>query len=226
MSEEKRSVKRILLLGATGRIGKHTLGYALSKGYEVVALVRSPEKITVSASNLKVVKGTPENPDDLMRAIDGCDAVVSALGVQRASEAPWAKSLSSPMFLTTSIGNCLAAMQAKGLRRIVVLTGIGTGDSFPYAPAFMRFLIRATRLRELKKDFDGEEALLQKSDMDWTSVRAVGLTLGKATKKLIVSYDNHPKPSASISRKHVAHFLVNCLQDEDYFQKAPVISER
>jgi nucleoside-diphosphate-sugar epimerase len=161
MSGENKPIKRILLLRATGRTGKHILEYALSQGYEVAALVRSLEKISLTSKRLKVVKGTPENQDDVTWAIEGCDAVVSALGVRRSSEAPWAKSLSSPMFLTNSIGNCLEAMKIKGMRHIIVLTGIGTGDSFSYAPAFMRFLIRATRLGGLKKDFDGEEALFQ-----------------------------------------------------------------
>mgnify|MGYP000574933134 CR=1 FL=1 len=47
---------KILVLGATGRTGKHITEYALTKGYQVNCLVRTPDKIA-AASNLKVFKG-------------------------------------------------------------------------------------------------------------------------------------------------------------------------
>jgi putative NADH-flavin reductase len=40
---------RIALFGATGATGAHFLKLALEKDHEVVALVRSPEKITIKS---------------------------------------------------------------------------------------------------------------------------------------------------------------------------------
>ena len=42
---------RIALFGATGATGAHFLRLALEKDHEVVALVRSPEKIKIESKN-------------------------------------------------------------------------------------------------------------------------------------------------------------------------------
>ena len=44
---------RIALFGATGATGAHFLKLALEKDHEVVALVRSPEKITIQSKNIR-----------------------------------------------------------------------------------------------------------------------------------------------------------------------------
>ena len=49
---------KILLLGATGRTGKHILNYALSLGYEVHCIVRYPEKLDTQ-NGLTIFKGNP-----------------------------------------------------------------------------------------------------------------------------------------------------------------------
>ena len=65
-----QGIKRILLLGATGRTGRHVLDYALKQGLEVSALVRSPDRIAVHSDRLGVRMGSPLNPSDVAEAID------------------------------------------------------------------------------------------------------------------------------------------------------------
>ena len=64
---ESSSQIKILILGATGRTGKHALVVALQKGYLVNVLVRDASKIK-PASNLSVFVGNTTNKDDLMQA--------------------------------------------------------------------------------------------------------------------------------------------------------------
>ena len=70
---------KILILGATGRTGKHAIPLALARGYRVVALVRNPAKISVKSEGLTIVKGLPTDIDDVRKAMKGCDAVLSLL---------------------------------------------------------------------------------------------------------------------------------------------------
>src|SRR5215472_13030251 len=121
---------KLLALGATGRTGRWVLEYALGAGDDVVALARTPEKILARSPKLSVVRGTPENADDGLPAIRGCEAVISTLDNSRASDLPWARPVSPPMLMTGSIRNALAAMRRSGARRIVVLSALGVGDSF------------------------------------------------------------------------------------------------
>src|ERR1700730_6242495 len=57
-----QGIKRILLLGATGRTGRHVLAYALRQGFEVSALVRSPDRVAEHSERLTVRMGAPLNP--------------------------------------------------------------------------------------------------------------------------------------------------------------------
>ena len=70
---------KIVLFGATGAVGGHFLKKALDAGHEVIALVRSPEKLS-EQPNLKLAKGDVTNTSEVQRVIDRADVVVSCLG--------------------------------------------------------------------------------------------------------------------------------------------------
>jgi len=70
---------KIALFGATGAVGGHFLKKVLDAGHEVIALVRSPEKLS-EQPNLKLAKGDVTNTSEVQRLIDRADVVVSCLG--------------------------------------------------------------------------------------------------------------------------------------------------
>ena len=45
---------KIVIFGATGRVGSNLLRLALDKGHEVLAIARHPENIKVKHDNLQV----------------------------------------------------------------------------------------------------------------------------------------------------------------------------
>jgi putative NADH-flavin reductase len=69
----------ILVLGASGRTGAQVVDYALSRGHNVVALLRNSSRIAERAG-LTIVDGTPANVTDLAAAIQGSGAMIWALG--------------------------------------------------------------------------------------------------------------------------------------------------
>lgn len=217
---------KLLVLGATGRTGRWILEYALDAGHDVVALVRSPHKIVAPSRKLRVVRGTPENANDVLAALNDREAVVSTLNNNRTSDLPWARPVSPPMLMTRSIANAVDAMRATGARRIVVLSAVGVGDSFAYAPAITRLLIRRTNLRIVFEDHAAQEAVLRESGLDWTCVRPAILTNARSLGKIVVSYGGQPKAGMTMGRAHVARFMVDILDEPAFFGKAPVISDR
>lgn len=74
----------ILLLGGTGRTGRHVLEASTSRGAHVRAIVRSASKLpeTLDASRVEVIEASLLDLTDaeLERHVRGCDAVVSCLG--------------------------------------------------------------------------------------------------------------------------------------------------
>ncbi len=218
-------MKRILLYGATGRTGGLILAYALQKGYAVTALVRNPEKLTVQSDRLTVVRGLPTRLEDVRRAMPGCDAVLSTLSALSESEAFSFKKIPAPHTLETTMRNTLAVMGELGIRRVVTLSSIGAGDSLPYAPWYMRGMIKLTNFKITFADHDGQETLLRQSKLDWTIARPVALNDNEELGKLVVSYGATPSPF-KMSRRQLAKFMVDCLESDDLVGKAPLLSEK
>ena len=77
LQDSKRS--NILVLGATGPTGQIIVREAQARGYKVTALVRSPKK-AASLEGALIVTGDARDVDALRHALQGQDAVVSALG--------------------------------------------------------------------------------------------------------------------------------------------------
>lgn len=120
--------KRILIVGATGRTGKHAIPFALEKGYHVVALVRNPTKISIKSDELTIIKGLPTDIDDVRKAMKGCDAVLSLLSPLTRGEAISFRKINAPRVLERSITTVLQVMNEYGVNRILILSSVGVGD--------------------------------------------------------------------------------------------------
>lgn len=213
-------MKRILLFGATGRTGQLLLNYALEKGYAVTALVRNPEKIQVRSPHLTVIKGLPTDEGDVRKAITGCDVVISTLSALADKDSMSFKKIIPPHTLERSIQHVIAS----GKRRIITLSSIGAGDSYPLAPWYMRLFIRISNFKIVFADHNRQESLLMQSGMDWTIARPVALNNDMEIKKLVISYGQRPAPF-KMSRRQLAQFMVDCIDDKNMIGKAPILSE-
>ena len=72
---------KILVVGATGRVGGAAVERLLESGFEVRALVRRPEKgERLSSSGAELAVGDATAPDTLGPAVRGCSGIFSALG--------------------------------------------------------------------------------------------------------------------------------------------------
>ncbi len=73
---------KLLIFGATGGTGQALVAQALEQGHVVTAFARDPAKVRTTHNNLRVVKGDILNYDSVEAAINGQDAVLSALGIR------------------------------------------------------------------------------------------------------------------------------------------------
>lgn len=114
---------RIALIGATGMVGSRVLQEALSRGHEVTAVTRDPEKLA-ARPGLSVVKGDAGDPERLAEALKGHDAVVSSLNPG------WTDPKLRENTVKAYEGILTAAKAAKA-RRLLVVGGAGTLDAAP-----------------------------------------------------------------------------------------------
>lgn len=215
----------ILILGATGRTGKHVLAEALRRGHKARVLVRDPSKITVSSPLLQIVEGTPTDTAILSDAMEGCEAILSALNVSRVNDFPWANLRTPKDFLSTVMKNIISAAPGQGIRRLIFTSAWGVAETRKDIPGWFRWFIEKSNIRYPYEDHARQEELVARSSLEWTSVRPAGLINSKKIKKVIVSFNNHPKPRLVISRLNVARFILDILEAGRYVRQRPVISQ-
>jgi putative NADH-flavin reductase len=217
---------RILILGATGRTGKHLLQQALQRSYTVNALVRDKNKTPMLDPHLTIFEGTPLNEEVLGNAMKDCDAVLSALNVSRNSDWPWSGLGSPKDFLSQTMKNIIELAPKHGIDRIIFTSAWGVAETKKDVPAWFRWFINNSNVKYPYADHERQEQLISHSSLRWTSARLAGLTDSKKKKEIIVSLNNRPKPKLTISRSDAARFILDELEQKLYVQKMPVVSSK
>jgi putative NADH-flavin reductase len=208
---------KLLIIGATGPTGKHLVAQALEKSHHVTALVRSPEKLKEVHPNLEIVVGNVLDATTLSRVLQGKDAVLSALGV--------GKTLKANHLMDDFLQALVPAMNSSGVGRLIFLSAFGVGESFSQAN-FLQKLIFKLPLKSIYADKErGERFLKATSKFKWTIVRPVVLTNGPRTGKYKAGEEILMKGLPKISRADVADFMLKELDEKQYLQKCPVLSE-
>lgn len=77
---------KIAIFGATGETGRQLVEQALATGYQVVAYVRNPSKLSTKHENLTIVQGELADQAIIERAVSAADAVISVLGPRGGSK--------------------------------------------------------------------------------------------------------------------------------------------
>lgn len=213
---------RIVILGATGRTGSRLLAQALELGHEVTALVRSPAKLprrlyrpleggSVSPL-LRVVVGRVRDRQALAGAVRGGEAAVSALGGRVRKEG---------RIRTEGTAALVGAMEAAGVRRLIVESAFGAGDSRDRGP-YCRWIRRVVGSEF--EDMEAMEAVVRSSRLDWVLVRPTVLTNGRLTRRYRVAEDLEVGWLPRISRSDVAHFMLAQLTGDRWTGRAPGIT--
>jgi putative NADH-flavin reductase len=204
---------QILILGATGRTGKQLLQQALHKGYTVHALVRDKSRVSLANSRLILFEGTPTDLVALEQAMQGCEAVLSVLNISRASDFPWAGLRTPKDFLSDSMNKVIAVCNNINCERIIVVTAWGVNESKKELPGWFRWVIDHSNVKYPYLDHGVVENLLKASSLDWTIVRPVK-----------VSFNGDPKPGYTISRRNVAKFMLDALENRSFLRQSPTVS--
>jgi len=194
---------KLFVIGATGRTGREIFKQALARGHHVTAFVRSPESITLKNERLTVLKGNAMDENQLFNAMQNHDAVLSALGPRKPFKP---SSLLHDSALATT-----RAMNRSGVKRLLVLSAAA---HFPGIPNRIVSLI----LRNHMRDSRAMEQVVQASGLDWTIARPPRLT-----EEDYATYrsreDAAPKMGFSLSRKAVAAFMLDAIEQQKHFRK-------
>ena len=198
----------LTVLGAAGATGTQLAGQALTAGHHVTALVRSPEKLTITNPSLHVVQGDATDRAAVSHAMKGADAVISTLGAIGPVIAEATRAI-------------VAVAKQEGPQRIVMMSSFAVArDRLTRAN---KLLTRIAMGRQIKDKATGEEAL-RASGLDWTIVYATKLTNGPKTESKVIPETTKVGISHKISRAAAASFLLQAATDGLYNRRAVIIT--
>ncbi len=199
----------ILVVGASKGTGALAVKAALAKGHTVTAFARSPDKLGITDPKLKLFKGDFFDVESVAKAMPGHDAVIVTASVGKISDFK-----NDPTYFSRGTKNVIDAMKRHGLKRLVILSAMGTGESAKLLPWLMQKLLVGWLLKLPFIDHLAQEKLVRESGLEFVIARPGRLTDGPANLKYVKTAKLERVPSA-ISRADVADFLVeSCVQPE------------
>ena len=110
-------------------------------------------------------------------------------------------------------------MNANAVKRMVVLSAMGVGESRKLANFFLNKLVTGFLLEAPFLDHERQEKLVMESGLDWVIARPTRLTNGPARKQSTKTPGLQRVPSA-ISRADVADFMVEACEGPKWVGKA------
>ncbi len=207
---------RVLIIGASKGVGLETTRQALAAGHRVRAFARSADAIRLQDARLDKFRGDALKAADVEAALEGVDAVIQALGVGFSD-------LLRPVRLFSDATRVLIrAMEAKGVKRLIAVTGFGAGDSRE-AIGLLQSVPFSLVFGRAYDDKSEQERLIRRSSLEWTIARPGVLTDGRRTGRAKILADPSQWRNGMIARADVADFLVRQIEDRTYLRQAPVL---
>ncbi len=211
---------KLVILGASGGIGRHLVKRAVARGHNVVAVARSTSTLEVSPL-VQVERGALMDLAFLTRAFEGADAVLSSIGLMLPGLSPFAKA-EVPDLLTAVSPVIAQACKDAGVGRIVAVSAGGVGDSRAMMPGFFKLFIAVTAMRPVYKELEEMERVFAASGLEVCCVRPTGLNDDPATGKVVVP--ERLVGHAQIPRADVAAYMLDAVEAEEMPGFGPVIT--
>ena len=211
---------KVAVFGATGGIGSQIVRFALQKNYQVHAYVRNPDKMDktlVLDERLRVFVGQVNNYEPIKAAMDGCDAVVVALGI---SMKPGHEDTSS----IEAHQNIIAIMRESGIQRLVDWStpSVKSKEDVTSCITTLPGIMAGIFLPKAKKTLLAVSELVTNSGLDWTMVRFMAPKDTPYTGKVKVSFGKN-KLKFAVSRADIAAFMVEQIESTEYLHRMPII---
>lgn len=205
---------KIAVLGAGGRTGGYIVTHLLNRGYSLKILLRNPTNFQPHSPLVKIVKGDAIEEETVHSLLEGCEAVISAVG-QRPHE---------PLVASKATLNILNAMRKLNIMRYISIAGLNVDTPFDKKGVDTRTATQWMKLNfpTFHEDRQKSYSILSTSDMNWTLVRVPFIKFGAEKGNLVVSLEDCP--GKEIAADDIANFVVEQLSDHTYFKKAPFIS--
>jgi uncharacterized protein YbjT (DUF2867 family) len=206
---------KVLVVGATGSIGRLVVEDSIREGYPTRALVRDPDRARRLPAETDIVVGDVTQPDTLSAAVAGIDGIVYTLGSDGAGK------IGAETVDYGGVRNVLIALGAQ-LARIALMTSIGVTNR---AGAYNR----ATKAHDWKRR---SERLVRASGHPYAIVRPGWFDYNQPDELRLVLLQGDSRwagdPSdGAVARRQIAQVLVRSLGSDAAVRKTfELVAER
>lgn len=187
---------KVLVVGATGTLGRQIVRRALDEGHEVRCLVRSAQRAGFLREwGVELVRGNITKPETLPPALEGIDAVIDAATArpsESVKEVDWDGKV-----------NLIKATKAAGVKRFIFIS-ILNSEKFPHVP-----LMNVKRCTE---------KFLAESGLEYTILQPCGFLQGligqyaiPILEKQSIWVMGEAAPIAYMDTQDIARFAVKAL---------------
>ncbi|GAA3872035.1 NAD(P)-dependent oxidoreductase [Celeribacter arenosi] len=217
-------MKRICIIGISGKLGLYMAKHALAQGYEVTGLCRaqSAHKLDHLKGAIILFTGNTDDPDAVARAVAGCDGVLCVL-------VPWGVE----GYATKTAQAVLDTADPDA--RLVFSCGWHISrdgkDRYPlklrvFVALFGKLALWA-RFADLRDQVEATRRIFA-SNRRWTVVRGSNLEEGESEGLPIwARHVGDPVLASNLTRRtDFALFMVHALSDDRLIQEAPAIVGR
>ncbi|MEV1002262.1 NAD(P)H-binding protein [Nonomuraea sp. NPDC050202] len=190
---------KILVIGSTGRTGRHVLAQGVERGHEITAFARRPELLAGSTGLAAVHQGDACDPAAVRAAVRGQDAVIAAVGGSQIAR------------------TLIDAMRESGVRRLVMTSSRSVPATRPRLPVTLAWLF----FRAAYADLARAEGMLQVSGLDWSIARGTMLTGKPGAGRVHIDFEANATGGAmQLSRADYAMALLDTAEDPSLIGKA------
>jgi putative NADH-flavin reductase len=207
---------KILVYGATGKIGRHVVHEALNRGHRVTAISRDPSRVTRTHNSLSAVKGDILDPGSVAVLVAGQDVVViSVRGIVGKSKDPHE---TVAYIGATTVVNTLRAM-GDDAPRLIHVGGSGSLEVKPgvlYADQLPKIILPKKLELEIAAQVLVLDYLRTVSNVGWSyATPAKNFTNGKRTGNFRIGGDQLMEDARGRSRISRADFAVALIDEAE-----------
>lgn len=214
-------MKRVCIIGASGKLGRYMIQHALDRGYEVVGVCRekSVAKLDAFRDRITVIPGDTNDRDVIKRAVAGCDGVLTVL-------VPWGR-----QHYSSGTAQAVLDHAPAGARLIFSCGWHITRDGKDVYPQslkreekLMRFVTRVLPFVDLDDQIEACRRIFA-SNTRWTVVRGSDLEEGESQGLPVWSrHVGDPVLVSNLTRRvDFALFMVAALENNELIHEAPAI---
>ncbi|MBT4741293.1 MAG: NAD(P)H-binding protein [Rhodospirillaceae bacterium] len=207
---------KIAVVGASGQTGPCIIEEALSRGHDLIAICRSPEKMPIADPKVEVRKADAYDAAEVKAALEGADAVVTTVGATNLSE-------KGPLN-TAAHRNVIDAMKALGQDRLIAISSFGAARGVKRKG--LRRKIYLWIRRKYYQDMMLMEEMVAAESPGATILRVPSLHNRVPLRTYIKSVDGTLPDGLALSRKDLAHYVLDALEkDLDRGKVAAIVDE-